>query len=122
MQRAQCTVRRGTFRDVTVPLCEILGYKPDELINHDYFSLINREEQERLLNTSFPELLRNVAFEDDIPIHLTAKTKSGSFILLKGKVNIVNDLPEPSFLFDVEETEIINNHESQISNSDDLPA
>jgi hypothetical protein len=67
-------------------------------------------------------LLRNVAFEDDIPIHLTAKTKSGSFILLKGKVNIVNDLPEPSFLFDVEETEIINNHESQISNSDDLPA
>jgi len=67
-------------------------------------------------------LLRNVAFEDDIPIHLTAKTKSGSFILLKGKVNIVNDLPEPSFLFDVEETEIINNHESKISNSDDLPA
>jgi hypothetical protein len=67
-------------------------------------------------------LLRNVAFEDDIPIHLTTKTKSGSFILLKGKVNIVNDLPEPSFLFDVEETEIINNHESQISNSDDLPA
>jgi len=67
-------------------------------------------------------LLRNVAFEDDMPIQLTAKTKSGSFILLKGKVNIVNDLPEPSFLFDVEETEIINNHESQISDSDDLPA
>jgi hypothetical protein len=67
-------------------------------------------------------LLRNVAFEDDIPIQLTAQTKSGNFILLKGKVNIVNDLPEPSFLFDVEETEIINNHESQISNSDDLPA
>jgi len=63
-----------------------------------------------------------VAFEDDMPIQLTAKTKFGSFILLKGKVNIVNDLLEPSFLFDVEETEIINNHESQISNSDDLPA
>jgi len=67
-------------------------------------------------------LLRNVAFEDDILVQLTAKTKSGSFILLKGKVNIVNDLPEPSFLFDVEETETINTNISHIRKSNDLPA
>jgi len=96
-------VRRGTFRNITNPLCDILGYTPEELIGKDYFSLINREEQERLLNNSFPEILRNVAFVDDIPIHLSAVTKEGKPILLKGTVNIVNDMPEPSFLFDVME-------------------
>jgi hypothetical protein len=65
-------------------------------------------------------LLRNVAFEDDMPIQLTAKTKSGSFILLKGKVNIVNDLPEPSFLFDVEETENVKLVENKSQKQDNL--
>jgi len=63
-----------------------------------------------------------VAFEDDMPIQLTAQTKSGNFILLKGKVNIVNDLPEPSFLFDVEETEKNNTEISHNWKSNDLPA
>jgi PAS domain-containing protein len=97
-------VRRGTFRDISVPLCDILGYSPEELIGKDYFSLIDRAEQDRLLNTSFPDMLRNVAFVDDIPIQLSAVTKAGKPILLMGTVNIVNDIPEPSFLFDVHET------------------
>ena len=63
-----------------------------------------------------------MAFEDDMPTQLTAKTKSGILILLKGKVNIVNDLPEPSFLFDVEETEKNNTEISHNWKSNDLPA
>ena len=61
-----------------------------------------------------------MAFEDDMPIQLTAQTKSGNFILLKGKVNIVNDLPEPSFLFDVEETENVKLVENKSQKQDNL--
>jgi hypothetical protein len=61
-----------------------------------------------------------VAFEDDMPIQLTAQTKSGNFILLKGKVNIVNDLQEPSFLFDVEETENVELVENKSQKQDNL--
>ncbi len=61
-----------------------------------------------------------MAFEDDMPIQLTAQTKSGNFILLKGKVNIVNDLPEPSFLFDVEETENVELVENKSQKQDNL--
>ncbi|MBC8255972.1 MAG: hypothetical protein H8E85_01520 [Candidatus Marinimicrobia bacterium] len=40
--------------------------------------------------------------------------KTGKLILLKGKVNIVNDAPEPSFLLDVEGTETVKLIENKI--------
>ena len=48
-----------------------------------------------------PEILRNVAFDDNIPLKIKAQTKSGNYISIKGTINIVNDLNEPSFLLDI---------------------
>ena len=48
-----------------------------------------------------PEILRNVAFDDNIPLKNKAQTKSGNYISIKGTINIVNDLNEPSFLLDI---------------------
>ena len=94
-------MRRGIFRDITEPLCEILGYSKSELIEHDYFSLISTEEQTRLLNEVFPLMLRNVAFENNIPIELNILQQNQTTITLIGTVNIENDIPEPSFLVDI---------------------
>jgi len=94
-------VRRGIFRDATEPLCEILGYSKSELIGHDYFSLLSTEEQTRLLNEVFPLMLRNVAFENNIPIELNILHKNQTIVKLIGTVNIENDIPEPSFLVDI---------------------
>ena len=96
------------FRDITEPLCEILGYTKSELITHDYFSLISTEEQTRLLNEVFPLMLRNVAFENNIPIELNILHKNKSTVKLIGTVNIENDIAEPSFLVDIINYESMN--------------
>ena len=72
-----------------------------ELINQTYFSLIDKVDQEDLLNQQLPEILRNVAFDDNIPLKIKAQTKSGNYISIKGTINIVNDLNEPSFLLNI---------------------
>ena len=63
--------------------------------------MIDKKDQESLLNEQLPEILRNVAFDDNIPIKVKTKTKSGNYILIKGTINIVNDLKEPSFLLSI---------------------
>jgi len=78
------------------------------LIQHDYFSLISTKEQTRLLNEVFPLMLRNVAFEDNIPIELNIVHKNKSTVKLIGTVNIENDIPEPSFLVDIIDYELKN--------------
>lgn len=77
------------------------------MIQHDYFSLISTKEQTRLLNEVFPLMLRNVAFEDNIPIDLNILHKNKSTVKLIGTVNIKNDIPEPSFLVDIIDYELI---------------
>ena len=52
-------------------------------------------------------MLRNVAFEDNIPIELNVLHKNKSTVKLIGTVNIENDIPEPSFLVDIIEYELI---------------
>jgi hypothetical protein len=83
------------------------------LIQHDYFSLISTKEQTRLLNEVFPLMLRNVAFEDNIPIDLNILHKNKSTVKLMGTVNIENDIPEPSFLVDIIDYELIDEISSE---------
>ena len=52
-------------------------------------------------------MLRNVAFEDDIPIDFNILHKNKSTVKLIGTVNIENDIPEPSFLVDIIDYELI---------------
>jgi hypothetical protein len=52
-------------------------------------------------------MLRNVAFEDNIPIELNIVHKNKSTVKLIGTVNIENDIPEPSFLVDIIDYELI---------------
>lgn len=52
-------------------------------------------------------MLRNVAFEDNIPIELNVLYKNKSTVKLIGTVNIENDIPEPSFLVDIIDYELI---------------
>ena len=52
-------------------------------------------------------MLRNVAFEDNIPIELNVLHKNKSTVKLIGTVNIENDIPEPSFLVDIIDYELI---------------
>ena len=83
------------------------------MIQHDYFSLISTKEQTRLLNEVFPLMLRNVAFEDNIPIDLNILHKNKSTVKLMGTVNIENDIPEPSFLVDIIDYELIDEISSE---------
>ena len=53
-------------------------------------------------------MLRNVAFEDNIPIELNIVHKNKSTVKLIGTVNIENDIPEPSFLVDIIDYELKN--------------
>jgi|TARA_B110000467_G_C18103723_1_gene358582 antitoxin component of RelBE/YafQ-DinJ toxin-antitoxin module len=46
-------------------------------------------------------MLRNVAFENNIPIELNILHQNQTTITLVGTVNIENDIPEPSFLVDI---------------------
>ena len=52
-------------------------------------------------------MLRNVAFEDDIPIDFNILHKNKSTVKLIGTVNIENDIPEPSFLVDIIDYELV---------------
>ncbi len=59
------------------------------------------------MNEVFPLMLRNVAFENNIPIELNILLKNQMTVKLIGTVNIENDIPEPSFLVDIIDYELI---------------
>lgn len=60
------------------------------------------------MNEVFPLMLRNVAFENNIPIELNILLKNQMTVKLIGTVNIENDIPEPSFLVDIIDYKSIN--------------
>ena len=60
------------------------------------------------MNEVFPLMLRNVAFENNIPLELNILHKNKSTVKLIGTVNIENDIPEPSFLVDIIDYESMN--------------